>query len=117
MFAGYCSSLLSVYKDAIGRVTTRSRRDLETLSPILAPVIQSMVELVEVEARNQFHLDNSWHVSDKTGREYLKSAATRAADSKVEDKNAVATSEFGKAIRSIYYAMLPVLQGDGDCEC
>jgi HK97 family phage portal protein len=117
MFAGYCSSLLSVYKDAIGRVTTRSRRDLETLSPILAPVIQSMVELVEVEARNQFHLDNSWHVSDKTGREYLKSAATRAADWKVEDKNAVATSEFGKAIRSIYYAMLPVLQGDGDCEC
>jgi HK97 family phage portal protein len=104
-FAKYSSGFLSLFKDAVGRITTRNKRDADSLNQILAPVLQSITELIEGEARSQFRLNAEWHASDKTQRDYIKSLCSRAAEWKTEDKDAIASAELGKAVRSLYFAI------------
>jgi HK97 family phage portal protein len=104
-FATYCASLLPMFRDAVGRITSRSKRDAESLTPILVPTIQTITESIEMEARAQFSLPEDWHASDRAQREYIKSVASRSAEWKTDDRDSIATAELGKVIRSIYYAV------------
>jgi HK97 family phage portal protein len=105
LFKIYGPSFLSIYKDAVGRASARSKRDAETITPILTPVLRSMTEAIESEARSQFRLADSWHASDKIQRDFIKSAASRAADWKPEEKGQIAGDELAKAFRTLYYAI------------
>jgi HK97 family phage portal protein len=102
LFDSYISAFNSIFKDAVGRVTTRSKRDVETITPIFTPVLESIASIVEAEARTQFSLGDEWKPSDKTTREYLKAAATRAADWTAETRDTSAGAELSKAIRAIH---------------
>lgn len=104
-FAQYVSGFLSIYKDAVGRVTARSKRDVESLTPILAPVLQSIAEPIESEARTQFRLSADWKASDKAQRDFIKSAASRSPEWTAEKRDEIASAELGKAIRTLYYAI------------
>jgi HK97 family phage portal protein len=102
-FAKYTPAFLSLYKDAVGRLVTRSKRDIDTVTSILAPVVKSITELAETDARSQFKLDESWHVSDKCSREYLKSVSTRSTTWGAEARDTIAGEELGKCIRAVVF--------------
>jgi hypothetical protein len=104
-FAAYSSGFLSIFKDAVGRITSRSKRDADSVTQILAPVLQSITFLIEGEAQSQFQLSDDWHASDKTQRDYIKSLTNRASEWKAEDKDTIASAELNKAVRSLYYAV------------
>jgi HK97 family phage portal protein len=102
LFAGYVPAFAGVFKDAIGRVTQRSKRDADSLSPILAPVLASIVSMVTTEARRQFSLSDTWQPSDRIVRDYVKAASSRAPEWTTESRDQVASSELIRAIKSIH---------------
>jgi HK97 family phage portal protein len=102
MFDAYIPAFNGLFNDAVGRITTRSKRDAETITPILLPVLESISQIVVTEARSQFRLPDVWEPSDKIIRDCIKSVSTRAIDWKPETKLQNASSELNKAIRSIH---------------
>jgi HK97 family phage portal protein len=102
MFDAYIPAFTGLFRDAVGRATTRSKRDQDSLTPILMPVLESISSIVLTEARNQFGLPDTWTPSDKVSRDYIKSVANRASEWSAEYRDATAGAELGKAIRSIH---------------
>lgn len=105
MFTHYVRSFTAIYGDGLGRLITRSKRDVDALMQVFAPLLGSIQELIETEARSQFRLALDWHASDKAFKEYIKGAASRAAEWTPEKKLEITASELSKAIRSIYFAV------------
>ncbi len=103
MFDHYVRSFSGMFCDGVGRISSRSKRDADSLSQVFSPLLGTLQEIVESEARAQFHLLDDWHASDKATREYLKGAVSRAVDWDAENKISITTAELGKAIRSIYF--------------
>jgi HK97 family phage portal protein len=101
LFAGYVPAFATVFNDAVGRAAQRSKRDAETLTPILTPVLDSIAAMVTTEARSQFRLPDTWMPSDKIVRDYVKAATSRASDWTVENRDQTASTELMKAIKSI----------------
>jgi len=102
LFDSYIPAFNSLFKDAVGRATQRSKRDVDTLTPILSPVLDSIASIVIAEARAQFGLSDTWTPSDKIARDYLKGASTRAADWTAENRDQAAAAELSKAIRTTH---------------
>jgi HK97 family phage portal protein len=102
LFPDYVPAFTGLFRDAVGRAAQRSKKDAETLSPVLTPVIDSISSLIVTEARKQFGLPDEWQPSDKIGREYLKAAASRAADWTAENRDESAAAELAKAIKTIH---------------
>jgi HK97 family phage portal protein len=105
LFDAYVPAFTGLFNDAIGRVTARSKRDMESISPILTPVLESIASIVAAEARSQFKLPDTWKPSDKVVRDYLKSAASRADSWTAENRDQSAGAELTKAIRSIHIGL------------
>ncbi|MGF7180395.1 phage portal protein [Tunturiibacter psychrotolerans] len=105
LFDAYVPAFTGLFNDAIGRVTARSKRDLESISPILTPVLESIVSIVTTEARSQFKLPDTWKPSDKVVRDYLKSAASRADSWTVDNREQSAGAELSKAFRCIHIGL------------
>jgi HK97 family phage portal protein len=102
MFNAYIPAFTGLFNDAVGRITIRSKRDAETITPILLPVLESISQIVVAEARSQFRLPDAWEPSDKIIRDCIKSVSTRTHDWTPETKQQNAGSELNKAIRSIH---------------
>jgi HK97 family phage portal protein len=102
LFDSYIPAFAGLFGDAVGRVTTRSKRDAESITPILLPVLDSIASLVETEARSQFNLPDAWKPSDKIIRDCIKSISSRADNWTPETKMQNASTELNKAIRSIH---------------
>lgn len=102
LFDGFLPAFNGLFADAVGRVTSRSKRDVESISPILSPVLDSITAIIITEARNQFSLPDTWTPADKLVRDYLKGVSTRSADWTAEAKVQIAGAEMSKAIRSIH---------------
>lgn len=105
LFASYVPAFSKLFTDAVGRATQRSKRDAETLTPIFAPVLESISGIVLDEARAQFRLPEEWNPADKAIRDCIKSVATRAKDWALDDKTQIASRELNKAIRSLHFAI------------
>jgi HK97 family phage portal protein len=103
MFDAYIPAFTGLFSDAVGRITTRNKRDAESITPILLPVLESISQIVATEVRSQFRLPDAWEPSDKIARDCIKSVATRADNWKPETKMQNASSELNKAIRSIHF--------------
>ncbi len=103
LFGAYVPDFSRLFVDAVGRAAQRSTRDAETLTPIFAPILESISALVLDEARSQFHLPDNWNPADKIIRDCIKSVASRANDWKADDKAQIASLELNKAIRSIHF--------------
>lgn len=102
LFDAYLPAMTGVFSDAVGRVMTRRKRDAETLSPILRPVLESIASIVETEARTEFSLSDDWKPSGKVTADHLRSIASRAADWTPETRDEVTGAEISKAIRAIH---------------
>jgi len=105
LFAAYVPAFSRLFTDAVGRATSRSKRDAEALTPIFAPVLESISALVLDEARAQLSLPEEWNPADKAIRDVIKSAATRAKDWTADQKTQIASTELNKAIRSLHFSI------------
>ena len=105
MFQHYVRSFTALFSDGVGRITTRKSRDAESLTQVFTPLLDSIQEIVEADARSQFRLAADWHASDKAQRDFLKSAATRSSEWTADKKLEVTAAELGKALRSIYFTV------------
>ncbi len=103
LFEHYTRSFSTLFADGVGRISARKVRDTDALTQVFTPVLTSVQELIESEARAQFHLADDWHAGDKAQRDFLKSAASRAIEWDAQDKLTVTATELGNAIRSIYF--------------
>jgi HK97 family phage portal protein len=102
LFDAYLPALASLFQDAVGRAASRSRKDIESVAPILTPLIDSITSVVVGEARKQFGLPDDWTPSDKAAKEYIKSAAGRAEAWTAENRNQSASVELSKALRALH---------------
>lgn len=105
MLAHYVRSFTALFGDGFGRITSRSKRDADALTQVFSPLLVSVQELVESEARSHFRLAPDWHASDKYVKEYIKGAALRATDWDSEKRLDITAAELSKAIRSIYFGV------------
>ena len=105
MFQHYVRSFTALFSDGVGRIATRKSPDVEALTQVFSPLLTSVQEIVEADARSQFRLADDWHATDKAQRDYLKSAATRSVEWTADKKLEVTAAELGKAIRSIYFTV------------
>jgi hypothetical protein len=102
LFDSYIPVMTGLFKDAVGRVTTRSKRDVESVSLILRPVLETITSIVVAEARSQFTLSEDWEPSSKVLHDYLKGVATRAAHWTAENRDQIVGGELTRAIRAIH---------------
>lgn len=102
MFNSYLPAFTGLFQDAVGRVTMRSKRDIDSLTPILSPVLESICQIVVAEARCQFGLADGWNPSEKIIKDCIKSVSSRAQEWTAEAKVQTSSSELNKAIRSIH---------------
>ena len=102
LFGNYLPAFTGLFNDAVGRITSRSKRDVETISPILSPVLASISSIITTEARAEFKLTDTWMPADKSIREYLKGVAVRSTDWMPETREQVSGAELSKAIRSLH---------------
>lgn len=102
LFSNYLPLFTNLFGDAVGRVTARSKRDIESISPILTPLLDSISSLAITEARKQFKLPDTWMPSDKAAKDYLKGVTTRAAAWTPEGKDAAIGEELSRALRTIH---------------
>lgn len=105
MFDAYLPAFASLFQDAVGRVASRSKKDTESVTPILSPLVESITSVVIGEARKQFSLADDWTPSDKIAKEYIKSASMRAPTWTAENRNESASAELYKALRSIHIGL------------
>lgn len=103
LFASYIPAFTGLFNDAIGRATQRSKRDADTLTPILTPVLESIAAIAANEARSRFKLPDAWMPSDKTIKDCVKACTTRSQDWTEENKAQSVGIELNKAIRSIHF--------------
>lgn len=96
LFSSYLPMLTRMFQDAVGRATQRSKKDAESLAPIFAPLMESIVGIATTEARKQFGLPDEWQPSDKIGKDYIKSAASRSTSWTEENRNQAASQELHK---------------------
>jgi HK97 family phage portal protein len=102
LFAAYIPAMTGLFSDAVGRVVTRSKRDTQTLEPILRPVLESIASIVTTEARAQFRLPDTWEPSGKVTHDYIKGLSARATEWTTETRDQITGAELSKAIRSIH---------------
>ena len=99
--ARYERSFSPLFTDAVGRSSARAKRDVDSLTPIFSPVLESIAELIEGEARVLFNLDAEWRYSGKVSREFLKSLSIRSVDWTAENKAETTQQEVKKAVRAL----------------
>ena len=102
LFESTIPTFSGLFNDAVGRITSRSKRDSESIAPILTPILQSISSIVVTEARSEFDLPDTWEPPASVIRDYLKSASTRAADWTPETRDQAAGAELAKAMRSLH---------------
>ena len=101
LFRDYIPTFSGLFTDAVGRVATRTKRDVETITPILSPVLDSILKLCAQEARHAFNLPDTWNPSERVCRDHLKSVVTRCGAWTEQTKQEAASTELAKAIRSL----------------
>lgn len=102
LFDAYIPAFNGLFQDAVSRISSRSKRDAESITPILNPILQSISSLIVTEARSKFDLPDDWTPSDKIVRDCIKNASSRANEWTTDNASSVSGSEMSKAIRSIH---------------
>jgi hypothetical protein len=101
--AQYTPAFISLFRDAVGRTTARTQRNIDSISAIFTPTLGSLSRVFVDAARAQFRLPDTWiPATDKLIREHLKSIGKRAGDwtpAKVEE---ITGTELQKAVRALH---------------
>lgn len=107
MLGVYTRSYISIYSDAFRRLSTRNKRDYDTVSVLFRPVLRSIADMA---TGNQSAFPSfSGDAIDGVITDTLKAMAKRAAKWPIaicaEEMAAYANAEFLRAVRSIHIAV------------
>lgn len=106
LLAQYTPAYIHLFRDAVGRVCKRDKRDSETISLAFVPVLAAISEQISDVARVQFRLTPAWEPGvDKLIHDHLKSVEKRAADWAAEKLEEIAGMELSKAVRALHIAI------------
>jgi hypothetical protein len=92
----YANVLSRVFRDGLGRLTSREKRDSDAISSIFRPVLNTVLELAATH-----HGEVSEEVSERIFRESVKAIERRAGEWKPEQADELAGPEFLRMVRSI----------------
>lgn len=96
------SSITVVFRDCIGRLLNRDKRDLDTVKGIFEPALRSIVAIAVNEANHT--LGTSWHdekAEERIVTECVRGLENRATKWTGEDADNVTPQEFKRALRTI----------------
>ena len=99
----FTPAYIRLFRDAVGRVSTRNKRDYDSISAAFSPVLESIAAQFEDEARARFALLDTWKsTADKITRDHLKSIVTRSTEWTPEKADEVTGAELSRALRAIH---------------
>jgi HK97 family phage portal protein len=91
-----------IFRDAVGRLATRQKRDGEAVAQICGPVLEAIAAEAIRQAVTTFRLKpDAEFGQEKILRDYRSSLAKRAAEWKAELDETEASAELARAIRAI----------------
>jgi hypothetical protein len=94
---------LPLFRDAVGRTTARTKRDLDGITTVFSSLLDSLSGLFTDAARTQFKLTDAWKPdTDKLVREHLRGIEKRAADWTPEQSEQSTGIELNKAVRALH---------------
>jgi HK97 family phage portal protein len=92
----YASAMTTVFRDGLGRLVAREKRDLDSVSAIFKPLVSSLVKLSEERSGE---LDPA--VADKITKDVLKTIEKRCSDWNTDGADDIASNEFVRVIRAV----------------
>lgn len=98
----YTSPFIRMFRDGVGRLSTREKKDSNAVSGVFEPLLRSICEFSEDHAAKRFALPEGWNQStDRIVKESLKSLEKRCSTWTPENVDEIAGSEFTKVVRGI----------------
>jgi HK97 family phage portal protein len=102
LLRGMTGVFARLFRDAIGRVCGRSKRDSAAVDGVFRPLLTSIAELAADDAGAQMRLKPGWFEgAEALVREQLQAIEKRAQHWAVESVEAIAGDEMRKAVRGI----------------
>lgn len=102
LLRGMSGVFARLFRDAIGRVCARSKRDSATIEGVFRPLLTSIAELAADDAGAQMRLEPGWFEGgDTLVGEQLRSIEKRAEHWASESADQIAGDEMRKAVRAI----------------
>lgn len=96
------SSYIRLFRDAVGRVSSREQRDSGLISQVFQPILRSISDAAEQYAAEQFDLSREWHGDlDGVVRDHLKAIDKRASSWTADGVDDIAANEMRKAVRAL----------------
>ena len=96
------TAYLRLFRDAVGRITARNKRDYRDIAACFSPVLTSISEEITRQASAEFNLADGWNVlEERTVHAVLKSIRNRAGDWLPADSEKISAVELTRAVRSI----------------
>jgi HK97 family phage portal protein len=103
LLSRYMPAYLPLFRDAVGRTTARTKRDLDGITTVFSSLLDSLSGLFTDAARTQFKLTDAWKPdTDKLVREHLRGIEKRAADWTPEQSEQSTGIELNKAVRALH---------------
>ena len=102
----YSRAYLNLYRDAIERVCKRDadKRDLQAISVVFTPLLESIASLSGSEARHIAASDEWEFDAEKAITQHVKSMSERAKQWKPEDAATIAGAELTRSVRALNFA-------------
>ena len=93
---------LPLFRDALGRVSAREKRDYESISRCFAPILQTIADEAIRQSSSTFRLSPEQTVpTDKILRDAVKTLEHRSSDWTPTNLDTEASAEFTKIVKSI----------------
>ena len=102
----YRSAYLRLYRDAVERICKREgeKRDLQAVQTVFQPLLESLSDIADSEARAFVGSDDPVFEPEKTIQTYLKSLQERAKQWLPGDADAISAAELTRSYRAMTYA-------------
>jgi len=95
-----------LFRDALGRVSAREKRDYEALSKAFSPVLQVISDEAKRQASTAFKLRKDFDAgTERLIRDHIKGMEKRASSWSKETAEETATAEITKAVRALVFGM------------
>lgn len=103
---GYRTAYLKLYADAVQRVCKRDadKRDLQAVSVVFTPLLESLSDLSGTEARHIAASDDWQFDPSKAITDHVKTLSVRAKQWKAEDALTIAGAELTRSVRAMNFA-------------
>jgi HK97 family phage portal protein len=106
MMGNLTHGYIRLFRDAVGRTITRSKRDLDAISTCFHPVLTSLTEEIERQAGAKWGLTDGWNeAQERILKDVMKALEKRATHWTSEHADDIAGQELTRAVRALMLAV------------